>query len=80
MGGQDRTGVSPGEVGEGGGDGVQSGPGDGDPAACPVIADPDVGQVVGASSPPEAAVLETTLNGCAVRPRCAVTVAVGGAP
>ncbi|MFI1396869.1 biotin-dependent carboxyltransferase family protein [Streptomyces sp. NPDC020681] len=27
-----------------------------------------------------AAVLETTLNGCAVRPRCAVTVAVGGAP
>ncbi|MFD9224071.1 biotin-dependent carboxyltransferase family protein [Streptomyces sp. NPDC060064] len=25
------------------------------------------------------AVLETTLNGCAVRPRCAVTVAVGGA-
>ncbi|MFE6285483.1 biotin-dependent carboxyltransferase family protein [Streptomyces sp. NPDC057877] len=28
----------------------------------------------------EAAVLETTLNGCAVRPRSAVTVAVGGAP
>ncbi|MFD5327236.1 biotin-dependent carboxyltransferase family protein [Streptomyces sp. NPDC127092] len=27
-----------------------------------------------------AAVLETTLTGCAVRPRCAVTVAVGGAP
>ncbi|MFE6127996.1 biotin-dependent carboxyltransferase family protein [Streptomyces sp. NPDC056437] len=27
-----------------------------------------------------AAVLETTLNGCALRPRCAVTVAVGGAP
>ncbi|MFI2212960.1 biotin-dependent carboxyltransferase family protein [Streptomyces sp. NPDC020141] len=27
-----------------------------------------------------AAVLETTLNGCAIRPRCAVTVAVGGAP
>ncbi|NUK06657.1 biotin-dependent carboxyltransferase family protein [Streptomyces lunaelactis] len=27
-----------------------------------------------------AAVLETTLNGCAVRPRCVVTVAVGGAP
>lgn len=27
-----------------------------------------------------AAVLETTLNGCAVRPRCAVTVVVGGAP
>ncbi|MFF3850702.1 biotin-dependent carboxyltransferase family protein [Streptomyces sp. NPDC002328] len=29
---------------------------------------------------PDAAVLETTLNGCAVRPRCPVTVAVGGAP
>ncbi|MFC8919747.1 biotin-dependent carboxyltransferase family protein [Streptomyces sp. NPDC057116] len=28
----------------------------------------------------DAAVLETTLDGCAVRPRCAVTVAVGGAP
>jgi biotin-dependent carboxylase-like uncharacterized protein len=28
----------------------------------------------------EAAVLETTLDGCAVRPRSAVTVAVGGAP
>ncbi|UYQ61015.1 biotin-dependent carboxyltransferase family protein [Streptomyces peucetius] len=28
----------------------------------------------------DAAVLETTLNGCAVRPRCPVTVAVGGAP
>ncbi|MFF8383705.1 5-oxoprolinase subunit C family protein [Streptomyces kanasensis] len=27
-----------------------------------------------------AAVLETTLTGCAVRPRCAVAVAVGGAP
>ncbi|MBM9622793.1 biotin-dependent carboxyltransferase family protein [Streptomyces zhihengii] len=27
-----------------------------------------------------AAVLETTLTGCAVRPRCPVTVAVGGAP
>ncbi|MGV9693521.1 5-oxoprolinase subunit C family protein [Streptomyces sp. NPDC003444] len=27
-----------------------------------------------------AAVLETTVDGCAVRPRCAVTVAVGGAP
>ncbi|URM92114.1 biotin-dependent carboxyltransferase family protein [Streptomyces sp. MRC013] len=27
-----------------------------------------------------AAVLETTLTGCAVRPRCAVTAAVGGAP
>ncbi|MFJ8200671.1 biotin-dependent carboxyltransferase family protein [Streptomyces sp. NPDC096152] len=29
---------------------------------------------------PGAAVLETTLNGCALRPRSAVTVAVGGAP
>ncbi|MGW1954950.1 5-oxoprolinase subunit C family protein [Streptomyces sp. NPDC001920] len=29
---------------------------------------------------PDAAVLETTLDGCAVRPRSAVTVAVGGAP
>ncbi|MEE1758301.1 MULTISPECIES: biotin-dependent carboxyltransferase family protein [unclassified Streptomyces] len=29
---------------------------------------------------PEAAVLETTLNGCSVRPRSAVVVAVGGAP
>ncbi|MFJ8536780.1 biotin-dependent carboxyltransferase family protein [Streptomyces sp. NPDC093591] len=29
---------------------------------------------------PEAAVLETTLNGCAVRPRSTVTVAIGGAP
>ncbi|MET8953253.1 5-oxoprolinase subunit C family protein [Streptomyces sp. NPDC004393] len=29
---------------------------------------------------PEAAVLETTFDGCAVRPRSAVTVAVGGAP
>ncbi|MBA2946181.1 5-oxoprolinase subunit C family protein [Streptomyces himalayensis] len=29
---------------------------------------------------PDAAVLETTLNGCAVRPRCDVDVAVGGAP
>ncbi|MFF7182590.1 5-oxoprolinase/urea amidolyase family protein [Streptomyces sp. NPDC008121] len=28
----------------------------------------------------DAAVLETTVDGCAVRPRCAVTVAVGGAP
>ncbi|GGV23672.1 biotin-dependent carboxyltransferase family protein [Streptomyces spectabilis] len=37
-----------------------------------------VNRLVG--NPPEAAVLETTLNGCAVRPRCAVTVAVGGAP
>ncbi|MFF5480799.1 biotin-dependent carboxyltransferase family protein [Streptomyces sp. NPDC012935] len=29
---------------------------------------------------PEAAVLESTLNGCALRPRSEVTVAVGGAP
>ncbi|MEU1182817.1 biotin-dependent carboxyltransferase family protein [Streptomyces sp. NPDC005820] len=29
---------------------------------------------------PGAAVLETTVNGCALRPRSAVTVAVGGAP
>ncbi|MFC5219364.1 biotin-dependent carboxyltransferase family protein [Streptomyces coerulescens] len=29
---------------------------------------------------PEAAVLETTLNGCTLRPRSAVTVAVAGAP
>ncbi|MFD9820641.1 5-oxoprolinase subunit C family protein [Streptomyces violascens] len=33
-----------------------------------------VGNAIGA------AVLETTLNGCAVRPRCTVTVAVTGAP
>ncbi|MEU9449605.1 biotin-dependent carboxyltransferase family protein [Streptomyces sp. NPDC048277] len=33
-----------------------------------------------AGNPPEAAVLETTLNGCAVRPRSTVVVAVGGAP
>lgn len=31
-------------------------------------------------NPSDAAVLETTLNGCSVRPRCAVTVAVVGAP
>lgn len=31
-------------------------------------------------NPVEAAVLETTLNGCALRPRSAVTVAVTGAP
>ncbi|MGW1890665.1 5-oxoprolinase subunit C family protein [Streptomyces sp. NPDC002004] len=37
-----------------------------------------VNRLVG--NPPDAAVLETTLTGCAVRPRCAVTVAVGGAP
>ncbi|MFJ2815615.1 biotin-dependent carboxyltransferase family protein [Streptomyces sp. NPDC087294] len=29
---------------------------------------------------PESAVLETTVNGCALRPRSTVTVAVGGAP
>ncbi|MFC9398381.1 biotin-dependent carboxyltransferase family protein [Streptomyces sp. NPDC057027] len=28
----------------------------------------------------DSAVLETTVSGCALRPRCAVTVAVGGAP
>jgi biotin-dependent carboxylase-like uncharacterized protein len=37
-----------------------------------------VNRLVG--NPPEAAVLETTLNGCAVRPRSTITVAVGGAP
>jgi biotin-dependent carboxylase-like uncharacterized protein len=37
-----------------------------------------VNRLVG--NPPGAAVLETTLSGCALRPRCAVTVAVGGAP
>ncbi|MFF4959924.1 5-oxoprolinase subunit C family protein [Streptomyces sp. NPDC001222] len=37
-----------------------------------------VNRLVG--NPPEYAVLETTLDGCAVRPRSAVTVAVGGAP
>ncbi|MEU9865831.1 biotin-dependent carboxyltransferase family protein [Streptomyces sp. NPDC047971] len=37
-----------------------------------------VNRLVG--NPESAAVLETTLDGCAVRPRCAVTVAVGGAP
>ncbi|MCS0604454.1 biotin-dependent carboxyltransferase family protein [Streptomyces sp. LP11] len=37
-----------------------------------------VNRLVG--NPPGAAVLETTLNGCAVRPRRTVTVAVGGAP
>ena len=31
-------------------------------------------------NPPEAALLETTLDGCDLRPRSAVTVAVGGAP
>ncbi|MGW2522837.1 5-oxoprolinase subunit C family protein [Streptomyces sp. NPDC001617] len=37
-----------------------------------------VNRLVG--NPSEAAVLETTVNGCAVRPRSAVAVAVGGAP
>ncbi|RPE45476.1 biotin-dependent carboxylase-like uncharacterized protein [Streptomyces sp. Ag109_O5-1] len=37
-----------------------------------------VNRLVGNS--PEAAVLETTLDGCAVRPRSTVVVAVGGAP
>lgn len=37
-----------------------------------------VNRLVG--NPPDAAVLETTLDGCALRPRSAVTVAVGGAP
>ncbi|WP_314613906.1 5-oxoprolinase subunit C family protein [Streptomyces stackebrandtii] len=36
-----------------------------------------VGNVGGSEG---AAVLETTVDGCALRPRCAVTVAVGGAP
>jgi len=31
-------------------------------------------------NPPDAALLETTLDGCGLRPRSAVTVAVGGAP
>ncbi|MDQ1021093.1 5-oxoprolinase subunit C family protein [Streptomyces afghaniensis] len=31
-------------------------------------------------NPPEAAVLETTVNGCTVRPRSTVTMAVAGAP
>ncbi|TWV33535.1 biotin-dependent carboxyltransferase family protein [Streptomyces misionensis] len=33
-----------------------------------------------AGNPPDAAVLETTVNGCSLRARSAVTVAVGGAP
>ncbi|MFE0177560.1 biotin-dependent carboxyltransferase family protein [Streptomyces sp. NPDC059002] len=37
-----------------------------------------VNRLVG--NPPGAAVLETTLNGCSLRPRRPVTVAVGGAP
>ncbi|WP_338675379.1 biotin-dependent carboxyltransferase family protein [Streptomyces sp. SCSIO 30461] len=37
-----------------------------------------VNRLVG--NPEESAALETTLTGCTVRPSCAVTVAVGGAP
>ncbi|MFF3939749.1 5-oxoprolinase subunit C family protein [Streptomyces phaeofaciens] len=37
-----------------------------------------VNRLVG--NPPDAAVLETTVTGCALGPRCDVTVAVGGAP
>ena len=37
-----------------------------------------VNRLVG--NPQDAAVLETTVDGCAVQPRCPVTVAVGGAP
>ncbi|MFH0179893.1 biotin-dependent carboxyltransferase family protein [Streptomyces cacaoi] len=37
-----------------------------------------VNRLVG--NPPDAAVLETTLNGCALRPRSDVTIAVSGAP
>ncbi len=37
-----------------------------------------VNRLVG--NPAKAAVLETTLDGCTLRPRCPVTVAVGGAP
>lgn len=37
-----------------------------------------VNRLVG--NPPDAAVLETTLNGCSLRPRSDVTMAVGGAP
>ncbi|WP_328945730.1 biotin-dependent carboxyltransferase family protein [Streptomyces sp. NBC_00250] len=44
-----------------------------DPAAVRLV-----NRLVG--NPETAAVLETTVNGCALRPRCAVTVAVGGAP
>ncbi|MFJ8661436.1 biotin-dependent carboxyltransferase family protein [Streptomyces sp. NPDC093795] len=44
-----------------------------DPAAVGLV-----NRLVG--NPETAAVLETTVNGCALRPRCAVTVAVGGAP
>ncbi|MFC9342810.1 biotin-dependent carboxyltransferase family protein [Streptomyces sp. NPDC057020] len=44
-----------------------------DPAAVRLV-----NRLVGNSE--TAAVLETTVDGCALRPRCAVTVAVGGAP
>ncbi|WP_432028111.1 biotin-dependent carboxyltransferase family protein [Streptomyces sp. 1222.5] len=44
-----------------------------DPPAAAVV-----NRLVG--NPPDAAVLETTLDGCAVRPRSTVTVAVAGAP
>ncbi|MBX9426484.1 MULTISPECIES: biotin-dependent carboxyltransferase family protein [Streptomyces] len=44
-----------------------------DPAAVRLV-----NRLVG--NPETAAVLETTVDGCAVRSRCAVTVAVGGAP
>ncbi|MER5312470.1 biotin-dependent carboxyltransferase family protein [Streptomyces sp. NPDC002773] len=44
-----------------------------DPAAVGLV-----NRLVG--NPESAAVLETTVNGCALRPRCSVTVAVGGAP
>ncbi|MFV6032978.1 biotin-dependent carboxyltransferase family protein [Streptomyces sp. NPDC056264] len=44
-----------------------------DPAAVRLV-----NRLVG--NPETAAVLETTVDGCALRPRCAVTVAVGGAP
>lgn len=45
------------------------------------VLDPRSGRLVNrlVGNAESAAVLETTLNGCAVRPRCAVTVAVGGA-
>ncbi|MFF0429815.1 biotin-dependent carboxyltransferase family protein [Streptomyces sp. NPDC004520] len=44
--------------------------------------DPAAGRLVNrlVGNAEDAAVLETTVNGCALRPRCAVTVAVGGAP
>ncbi|MFE7513942.1 biotin-dependent carboxyltransferase family protein [Streptomyces sp. NPDC057540] len=44
--------------------------------------DPAAGRLVNrlVGNPEDAAVLETTVDGCALRPRCAVTVAVGGAP